>query len=105
MKNEDLTKITNAIQEKLGKEHSGTIADDLGKIISDNTNTNKIIEQKDKEIEKLKSTTEMLAIANGQLLQQVGMGEDPEDDKKTNENEPKVINFLDSFDGKGGFKR
>lgn len=105
MKNEDLTKITNAIQEKLGKEHSGTIADDLGKIISDNTNTNKIIEQKDKEIEKLKSTNEMLAIANGQLLQQVGMGEDPEDDKKTNENEPKVINFLDSFDGKGGFKR
>lgn len=64
MKNEEMTKLTKEIGEKLGKEHAGTIADDLGKIISDNTNTNKILKEKEEEIEKLKSTNELLAVAN-----------------------------------------
>lgn len=64
MKNEEMTKLSKEIQEKLGKEHAGTIADDLGKIISDNTNTNKMLKEKDEEIEKLKSTNELLAVAN-----------------------------------------
>lgn len=64
MKNEEMTKLSKEIQEKLGKEHAGTIADDLGKIISDNTNTNKILKEKEEEIEKLKSTNELLAVAN-----------------------------------------
>lgn len=64
MKNEEMTKLTKEIGEKLGKEHAGTIADDLGKIISDNTNTNKMLKEKEEEIEKLKSTNELLAVAN-----------------------------------------
>lgn len=64
MKNEEMSKLSKEIQEKLGKEHAGTIADDLGKIISDNTNTNKILKEKEAEIEKLKSTNELLAVAN-----------------------------------------
>ena len=64
MKNEEMTKLSKEIQEKLGKEKAGTIADDLGKIISDNTNINKILKEKDEEIEKLKSTNELLAVAN-----------------------------------------
>lgn len=64
MKNEEMTKLTKEIGEKLGKEHAGTIADDLGKIISDNTNTNKLLQEKQAEIEKLKSTNELLAVAN-----------------------------------------
>ena len=88
MKNEEMNSITKQIQEKLGKEHSGTIADDLGKIITDNTNTTKLIEEKNKEIEKLKSTNELLAVANGQLLQQIGMeSEDDKIDKKTESEE------------------
>lgn len=64
MKNEEMSKLSKEIQEKLGKEHAGTIADDLGKIISDNTNTNKILKEKEAEIEKLKSRNELLAVAN-----------------------------------------
>ena len=47
---------------------------------------NKTIQNKDKEIEKLQKTNEMLTQANGQLLQQVAMGyEEPEKEEKQEE--------------------
>ena len=109
MKNDELTKLTSDMQKKLGKETAGTIADDLGKIITDNTNMNKLLDSKDKEIERLKSANDLLATSNGQLLQQVGMKSDGDEsilDKKTKEKEEyKPFNFSSAFDEKGNFKR
>lgn len=109
MKNDELTKLTSDMQKKLGKETAGTIADDLGKIITDNTNMNKLLDSKDKEIERLKNANDLLATSNGQLLQQVGMKSDGDEsilDKKTKEKEEyKPFNFSSAFDEKGNFKK
>ena len=109
MKNDELTKLTSDMQKKLGKETAGTIADDLGKIITDNSNMNKLLDSKDKEIERLKNANDLLATSNGQLLQQVGMQSDDDEsilDKKTKEKkEYKPFNFSSAFDEKGNFKR
>lgn len=109
MKNDEMTKLTSDMQKKLGKETAGTIADDLGKIITDNSNMNKLLDSKDKEIERLKSANDLLATSNGQLLQQVGMKSDGDEsilDKKTKEKEEyKPFNFSSAFDEKGNFKR
>ena len=43
----DFEKITQSIQEKLGQENVGLIADDLGKLITDNANMNKEMKSKD----------------------------------------------------------
>ena len=82
MNNKDFQNLTNTMSEKLGKETSAKIADDLGTMISDNNEMNKMLQAKEKEIEKLQKTNEMLTAANGQLLQQVAMGfEEPEKEK------------------------
>lgn len=72
-------------------------------MISDNNEMNKTIQNKDKEIEKLQKTNEMLTQANGQLLQQVAMGyEEPEKEKEPEEK--KAFNFHSAFEN-GKFKR
>ena len=53
MKKEDHDKIISSIQEKAGDEVSGVIADDLGLLITDNSNMLDIIEKQSKQIEKL----------------------------------------------------
>lgn len=102
MNNKEFQNLTNSVSEKLGKENSAKIADDLGTMISDNAEMNKVIQSKDKEIEKLQKTNEMLTQANGQLLQQVAMGfEEPKKEEK--EEEKKPFNFHSVFDEKGNF--
>lgn len=102
MNNKEFQNLTNSVSEKLGKENSAKIADDLGTMISDNAEMNKTIQNKDKEIEKLQKTNEMLTQANGQLLQQVAMGfEEPKKEEK--EEEKKPFNFHSVFDDKGNF--
>lgn len=64
MNNKEFQNLTNSVSEKLGKENSAKIADDLGTMISDNAEMNKTIQSKDKEIEKLQKTNEMLTEAN-----------------------------------------
>lgn len=106
MKNDDFQKLTSAIQEKIGKDASGLIADDLGKLISDNAQMNTAIETRDTQIEKLKQDKENLITANGNLLQQVAMGEDLNKPKeKEKEEEKKPFNFKSVFDEKGHFKK
>lgn len=104
MNNKDFQNLTNNMTEKLGKENSALIGDFLGTMISDNNEMNKTIQNKDKEIEKLQKTNEMLTQANGQLLQQVAMGyEEPEKEKEPEEKKP--FNFNSVFDEHGNFKR
>lgn len=103
MDKKDLEKIFGSINEKVGKENAGKIADDLGKILTDNETTNKTIESRNTEIESLKKNNEMLITANGNLLQQVGMGEEPKHQNKDEDNKPK-FSLRGSFDDKGNFK-
>lgn len=107
MKNEDMQKLVNGIQEKIGKEASGLISDDLGMLITDNTKMNNDIKTKDDQIDQLKDQKEKLIATNGNLLQQVSMGS--QDDFKNNINnkkddEPKKpFSFKAQFNEKGEF--
>lgn len=93
--------ITNNIQEKIGKEESGKILDDIANILSYDSKLQNDLKSKDEEIAKLKKDKDMLIEANGNLLQKVPFGR--EEEKKEVE-EPKQFDFKSVFD-KNGFKR
>lgn len=112
MKKEEMENLTTSIQEKLGKEASAKIADDLGKLITDNAQMNKEIENRNSQITKLKQDKENLIATNGNLLQQVAMGEDFSSNiisrsRQAGETEEKKkpFSFKDCFDEKGNFKK
>lgn len=97
---ETLTKM----QEKIGKDNAGKIADDIASLLSYENSRNKDIKKKDNEIEKLRKDKEMLIEANGNLLQQISV-EDEEILKtpKEEEEKKKPINIRDAFDKNGNF--
>lgn len=106
MKNDDMKKLVEDIQTKLGKESSGKIQDSLGILITDSTNVNKELESKTKEIEKLKKDKDMLLETNSSLLKQVGMSS--EDEFSSFERKPQVqeekkkdFDFSKMFNSKG----
>lgn len=104
MKEKDMEKLTASIQEKIGKEASGLIADDLGKLITDNTLMNSELTKRDERITKLEKDKENLITTNGNLLQQVVMGKEEKEEPKPEENKPKIISYANLFDEKGNFK-
>ena len=99
----NIEEYTNKIQEKLGKETSSMIADDLANILTYDSKIRTDIKNKDDEITKLKKDKEVLIEANGNLLQQIPFGKEEEIEKKT-ENEERNFDFKTVFD-KNGFKR
>lgn len=103
MKNEDMQKLTNTIQEKLGEENASLIADDLGILLTDTANTNKQIEEKDNLIDKLKKDKDNLISTNGKLLQQVAMGFEETPKNNDEEGNKKSISYKDVFDENGNF--
>lgn len=104
MDDEKLLNITNSIEEKLGKDASATIADDFGILMTENAKTQEMLKSQAKEIEDLKARNEKLVSANGNLLQQIPMGKEPEPSVKE-EPEQKVshLSWKDAFDSKGNF--
>lgn len=104
MKKEEQQKLFKGIEKKIGKDNYSKIADDIGVLITDNENMNNTISNKDTEIKELKNTNELLITANGNLLQQVGMGEEPkkDEDDDPNKGQPK-ISLKSAFDEKGNF--
>lgn len=102
----ELNKIVDTIQEKLGKEESGKIADDLANILIIEEANSKTIKEKDEQITKIKKDKEMLIEANGNLLLQIPQGreesffEDGEKDSKPTE----PFDFRTVFDEKGKFR-
>ena len=64
MNNKEYQKLINSASEKLGEENSALVSDIFGTMISDNSEMNKTIDSKNKEIEKLQKTNEMLTQAN-----------------------------------------
>ena len=108
MTEKEFEKITKSIQDKLGKENTSLIADDLGKLITDNATMNKDLKGRDERISKLEQDKEALITSNGNLLQQVAMGDES---GLINKNEPKKeepkkpFDYRSVFDEKGNFKR
>lgn len=98
----NLTEISDKIQEKLGKEESGKIADDIANILIFEESNNKIIEEKNATIDKLNKDKEMLIQANGNLLLKVPQGR--EEVKEEVEEAPKDFDFRSVFEN-GKFKR
>ena len=104
MKNSEFQDKMNTMQEKIGKEASSLILDDVAILLTDNQTMNKTIEDKDAEIKKLKERNESLMNVNANLLQQVPMGS--EDDLKPNPPEEKKkepFDFKSAFDEKRKF--
>lgn len=104
MKKEDLQTLFDGMEKKIGKENYSKIADDLGVILTDNETTNNTISNKENEIEKLTKNNEILITANGNLLQQVGMGEEIRKPISKEEEEKPKFSLKDAFDEKGEFK-
>ena len=106
MKEELLKGITDSISTKLGEENASIIADDIGKLITANTQTNETIKNLNEEIAKLKDTNQKLVTANGSLLQQIPAVADY--DKHQKEEAPvenKTFNFKTMFDKHGNFRK
>lgn len=99
---DNLTKIVDNIQEKVGKETAGIIADDLANILVIEEANEKNIKQKDETIEKYKKDKEMLIQANGNLLLQVPQTKEEIQEDKKEVNEP--FDFRTVFEN-GKFKR
>lgn len=108
MTEKEFEKITKSIQDKLGKENTSLIADDLGKLITDNATMNKDLRGRDERISKLEQDKEVLITSNGNLLQQVAMGDEGglinKNEPKEDET-PKPFDYRSVFDEKGNFKR
>ena len=102
MTDEELIKITDSMQEKLG-DNSAVIADDIGLLITGNTNSQNALRERDAEIERLKATNEKLVLANGNLLKQIPVEKAT---KAPKEEVPEVTNIKlsDAFDANGNFK-
>lgn len=102
----NLTEITDKIQEKLGKEESGKIADDIANILIFEESNNKTLKDKDETISGLNKDKEMLIQANGNLLLQIPQGkEESFNDKLKEKEEYNPFDFRSIFDDKGHFKR
>ena len=107
MTDEELTKITDSMQDKLGTDNSALIADDIGSLITANATTQKTLRERDDEIAKLKADKEKLILANGNLLKKVAVEHksDPSEGDHSNSEEVKHVNIADAFDANGNFKK
>ena len=105
---ETLSSIVDTIQEKLGKEESGKIADSLANILVIEEANTKIIKEKNDLIEKQNKDKQMLIEANGNLLLHQAQAKEEEDSffessSKKEVNQP--FDFRSIFDEKGKFKK
>ena len=105
MTDEELLKITNSIEEKLGAEASATIADDIGLLMTGNAKSQKAIQDRDSQIADLKAKNEKLVLANGNLLKQVPMESETSVKSRPKDvnSEDVKINLSDAFDKSGRF--
>lgn len=105
MQVDDFKKLSNEMQEKLGKENTALIADSLAELSTDNIAVNELIAKRDAEIEKLKNEKEALIHTNGQLLQKISVGTEEKTKKEDTKEEKKDFVFKSAFDEKGRFKK
>ena len=106
MTDEELLKITNSIEEKLGAENSAIIADDIGLLMTGNANTQKALQEKDSKIKDLENRNEKLVLANGNLIKQIPVESvtQPKVANKSSESHEE-ISLASAFDKSGKFIR
>ena len=103
MSDEELTKFIDGMQEKLGKENSAIIADDLGILISSNAEAQKSLRDRDEKIKQLTAHNEKLILANGNLLKQMPVEHSESADRRDDDAPKRKINLNDAFDAQGRF--
>ncbi len=105
MKEEILKDITSSITTKLGEENASIIADDIGKLITANTQTIETINSLNAKVNTLEETNQKLIQANGSLLQQIpAVAEYEKHQQPAPAEEKKAFNFKSVFDKNGYFK-
>lgn len=104
MNDENLLDITTRMEQTLGKENFAMISDQIGELITGNSNNLKRIEEAEANIKSLQDRNDKLVLANGSLLQKLPMAKTEEKDE-TEEKPKKKINLKDAFDKKGNFLR
>lgn len=102
MEDKELEGIINSISDKLGKEASALIADDIGVLITKNSSVVDSIKKKDTEISSLQERNSKLVMANGNLLQQLPMGTEKKKEEPKEETH-KSTSLKDCFDSRGRF--
>lgn len=102
MTTEDYQTKLNGLQDKIGEDAASLIMDDIAVLLQDNKTMNEDLNKKDEEIKDLKGKNEKLQMVNGNLLQQVSLGPDP-DDKKDMSSGPQIIDLRSAFDEKRKF--
>lgn len=105
MNSEELNTFLDSMKEKLGEENSALISDDLGNLITKNTEVFNTLTNKEKEITRLNDLNQKLVSANGSLLQQVGASFEKPSHSEPEDSPKKSFNFRDAFDEKGRFKQ
>ena len=95
----------SSIEKKLGAENYAKIADDIGTVMTGNSQNLSEIEKRDKEITELKSTNEALVLSNGNLLKQVAVAPDPTVMNQEQEVEHQPYDLRNAFDENGNLKR
>ena len=101
----ELKEITDKLQEKLGKEESAKISDDIANILVFDKANKELIAGKDEKIKKLENDKEVLITANGNLLLQVPQTKEEITEGEREEKIKEPFDFRNVFDDKGKFKR
>lgn len=99
----NLSDIVDNIQNKLDKETSCKIADDLANILVVEEANTKSFHEKDDTIAKMKKDKEMLIEANGNLLLHIPQAKEEKEEEEVKTKEP--FDFRSVFDENGKFKR
>ena len=110
MTDEEFLKITDSMADKLGKDNSALIADDIGLLINGNTSAQNALREKDEEIARLKANNEKLVLANGNLLKQIPVERHDDAPRGTVDNSSNAevkeeFSWNQIFDSHGRFKR
>lgn len=109
MDDNDLTKIMDGLEKKLGEENYATISDELGNLITLNSKAKEVTEQLKLEVSNLEKMKEKLVAANTNLLSQIPATPDKQptsfESKVEEESDPRDYDFFQDFDNKGNFKR
>lgn len=102
MKKEDLDKILDSISEKVGDEVKGTIASDIGSLITLNNQVIEELHNKEERISKLEDTNEKLIKSNGALLQQIPhLDENSFKKESSRESHDNYFDYRSTFDENG----
>lgn len=108
MDDKKLTEIMDSIQSKVGKDVAATIQDDLGLLISGNTENLNAIANRDSQIKELQDRNEKLVNANAKLFAQIPADDDPSFNKSeptSVEIEERDHDFFADLDEHGNFKK